>query len=469
MANTAPTRSPFDLPELIHRISRFFSVKDAAICALVSSSWTNDFVSAIWFKIDFDVHPRFADVSPDFIAKHGHYIKVVRNAKTADQVASLDNAGVNNLREVRIETGISDTLHAQAYEIVARSNNSLEYIYLFANSPSSRYSKSLLQSINVSALIPSSSGTVGTRSSPLKTLRLKRLYLTHDDLVDILQVCPRLYELRLADTDIIGTPTQSFQHAYLKVLGSSLKSLFKVPAKGHSLLSYFPNLATLSAFHYSRSSLEPPATTIKETISLYCPQLTGYYLEDHTGVIVSSFLTKIASNVAHVCFLYHHLSQEMLTSILLHRTTLTALKHFNQQTNFDLERDEVVVVTDHFKESSEHLQHIPRCCPALREFDLPGHEMNMDEVESGEWVCKNLKTLRVRIRDLDTREKILKVIALWRKGCWRRWQKQAGVPEETVDEQEETDMSIEARVARHLLKFDKLWKVWLGYQTWSPI
>lgn len=33
----------------------------------------------------------------------------------------------------------------------------------------------------------------------------------------------------------------------------------------------------------------------------------------------------------------------------------------------------------------------------------------------------------------------------------------------------ETDNSIEGRVARHLLKFEKLSSVWLGYRTWTLV
>ncbi|KAG0374021.1 hypothetical protein BGX24_010940 [Mortierella sp. AD032] len=467
MANTTSTMNPLDLPELRRRISRFFSVKDAVACALVSKSWADDLMSVIWFKIDFDVHPRFADLSSDIIAKHGHLIRIAKNAKTPPQVYALANEGVHSLRELRVETSVSAIQREQVYEIIARNNPSLEHLYLFARSPTSRNLKSPIHSVMVSALIPSSSVT--RRTSPLKTLRLKYQHLTHDDLIAILQACPKLYELRLGYTEVVGKPTLPFQHEYLKVLGSSLDSLFQVPRHGHSLLPYFPRLATLSTFNYVRDSLGPPTTVIKEEISRHCPRLTGFYLEDGARTIVPTFITDIASNVEVVCFLYHHLSLKIIMAILLHRNTLRKIKHFNQQTDFDLERDEVGVVTDHFKESGKHLQLIPRCCPALKEFDLPGHEMDMDEVEVGEWVCKDLKTLRVRIKDLDTKEKILKVIALWRKGCWRLWQEKAGMPVEAVDEQDATDMSIEARVTRHLLKFDKLWRVWLGCQTWNPI
>ena len=90
----------------------------------------------------------------------------------------------------------------------------------------------------------------------------------------------------------------------------------------------------------------------------------------------------------------------------------------------------------------------------------------MDEVEMGEWACKNLEVLRIRIKDLDTKNK---TIALWKAGCRKRRQENAGTLVAAEDEEEETDMPIEARVARHLLKFDKLWLVWLRYQKWTPI
>ncbi|KAK3822343.1 MAG: hypothetical protein J3R72DRAFT_497254 [Linnemannia gamsii] len=86
--------------------------------------------------------------------------------------------------------------------------------------------------------------------------------------------------------------------------------------------------------------------------------------------------------------------------------------------------------------------------------------MDVDVVDSEKWTCKDLKTLRIRIKYLDTKEKILKAIALWRKGCWRRWREQAGILVGEEGKLDSTDMSIEARVTRHLLKFEKLW--WQG-------
>ncbi|KAF9151999.1 hypothetical protein BG015_005937 [Linnemannia schmuckeri] len=69
----------------------------------------------------------------------------------------------------------------------------------------------------------------------------------------------------------------------------------------------------------------------------------------------------------------------------------------------------------------------------------------MDLVDMDEWICKDLKMLWVRVKGLNTKDKILKTVTLWRKGCWRRWQEEAGV---SVEEQSQIDLTIEARVAQ---------------------
>ncbi|KAG0268976.1 hypothetical protein BGZ95_002236 [Linnemannia exigua] len=390
--------NPFDLPELRHRISRFVTIKDALTCALVAKAWSDDFLSAVWFTIDFDIHPQFADLSPDVVTKHGDLIRIVRNARTTVQVSILDNVQVNNLKELRIEVAISDTHRAQAYEVVARNRSSLE-------------------------------------------------------------------------TEVLGDVITSFQHMDVVNFGSTFKSIFRSFSTCPSLLSYFPNLTTLSTFNYNAGDSGPSSARVKRETSLYCPRLSGYYLEDDTGYIIHKILTKVANNntVEKIRFLYEHVSQDLVTAILLHQSCLRVITHFDLYAGFDLDKDELVPVKNQMEESKKLLQLIPRRCPKLEHVDLHAHEMDMDDVEMEEWVCKDLKTIRVRIKDLDTKDKILRAVTLWRKGCWRRWQEQAGALVGEEGKLDEADMSIEARVARHLIKFGKLWKVWLGYQTWTPI
>ncbi|KAF9134240.1 hypothetical protein BGW39_007711 [Mortierella sp. 14UC] len=456
---TATTNNPFDLPELRHRLSRVVAVKDTLSCALVSKAWAETFVPVVWFKVDLKVQPLFTVLSPRIIAKHGNHIRTAINVKTLPHVSALANAGVNRLRYLHIEASSSALQHVRAYEIISRNCSSLKKLQIFVGSVPTNKQDAAAHYVNVHALIPPS----GAGVSRIDYLSIKHQCLTHDGFVTILQGCPALLELKLNHTKVIGNPTISFQHTGIQTFGSTLKSLFQDPSAGPSLLSYFPSLKTLHVISKD-ATFSVLSARIKEDLSRYCPHLIGFRLEGSTGTIVPKF-TSIADTASKICFTYKHLSLETITAILLHQATLTTIEQFH----FDFEKDEVPTVSDHFQEAGRFLQLIPKSCSHLATFILPSHEMDMDEVEKGEWVCKDLKSLRIRIKGLDTEEKILKAIAMWRKGCWRRWQDRAGTPVGEEGRLDANDMSIEARVARHLLNFDKLWWVWLGYQTWMPI
>ncbi|KAK3845519.1 MAG: hypothetical protein J3R72DRAFT_435971 [Linnemannia gamsii] len=466
MSSTTPARNPFELPELRHRVSRFVTLKDALSCALVCKAWSTEFMSVIWFQVDFVLHPQFADLSPGIVAKHGHLTRIVKNAKSPHQISILANAGVKNLRDLHMEQTASAIQHVQVYEIVPRNSFTLEKIHLFAASFVDNKHTISTYFVSSSGLLPSA-GPAPPITSKLKALILKRVCITHDSLIAILQGCPGLAEVYLVHTDMVGTPTQSFQHTGVKVLESSLKSLFQTPSTGPSLLSYFPRLKTLATFN-SDTSFTIPLSQIKEDLLRYCPDVTRYWLDDYTGAIVSEFLLNIANACTELTYNYKYTSLEIITGLLLHQSTLQTV-HQYRNNGFDYEAETVLPLSDHFRQSGRFVQLIPRGCSQLRSLILHSHEMDMDVVEDDKWTCKGLHTLRIRIKDLDTKEKILKAIALWRKGCWRRRREKAGTPVGEEGKLDSTDMSIEARVASHLLQFEQLWWVWLGYQTWTPI
>ena len=83
--------------------------------------------------------------------------------------------------------------------------------------------------------------------------------------------------------------------------------------------------------------------------------------------------------------------------------------------------------------------------------------MDMDWVDEDEWACKGLRYLRVRIRGLDTKEKINRTLNRWVEG--KKDKKSQITQVETVHNK---DAPIETRVAKHLLKFNELRGVWLG-------
>ncbi|KAF9130085.1 hypothetical protein BGW39_003489 [Mortierella sp. 14UC] len=134
--------------------------------------------------------------------------------------------------------------------------------------------------------------------------------------------------------------------------------------------------------------------------------VTAFRLMDSIGAIVPKFCIIIAQVISKIAFYYVYVSTETILAILLHQSSLEKAK-----------------------------------------------------------VCKNLETLRVRIRGIDTKEMVLELIAQWSKGCWMRRQvKDSQAPGTTVkteESQNQVDLSIEDGVARHLLKFDNLESVWL--------
>ncbi|KAG0376114.1 hypothetical protein BGX24_008263 [Mortierella sp. AD032] len=462
-ATTALTRAPFDLPEIRHQLSQFLTVQDAISCALVSKLWTNDFVSAIWFKNDFKVHSRFTDLSPELVAKHGHHIRVVKNVVTLQQMASIAHTSVNKLRELYIEIAGSVGQDVSASEVVSRNFPSLQVLWFFSDS----VPKNKLESLSFPALAPFfGAAATGETASCLKTLRLSDMCLTHDGLEAILQASPALFELRLRRVEIVGRSTRVLHHVGVKELSASIELAFQGDPADPSLLSYFPNLSYLHIWR-DDSRLRIPTTKIKKDLALYCPHLAGYGVEDSANAISRS-CSRIVKNLSEFVFDYERASVSSITSILLHRESLLRIDVFHDS-DFDFEEDNVAAVSNRFRESSQSLQLIPRSCPQLQVLNLYPHEMDMDEVEKGEWVCKNLRTLYIRVRGLDTTEKIAKAIALWRRGCWRRRQEKAETSVGEDGKLDETDMSIEVRVARHLLKFEQLWWVWLGYQIWAPI
>ncbi|KAF9124062.1 hypothetical protein BGW39_008502 [Mortierella sp. 14UC] len=429
-------------------------------------------MSVVWFRVNFSIHRRFADLPPDIIAKHGHHIRVIKNAILPVQVAALDNSNINRLRALQIETTESTIHHLNAYQIVTRNNTSIQDLELFSQKYLFREPDAPTHHVSVAAFIPFPGTPLGKLSSVLDTLELTELWLTHDEFLTILEASPNLSKLRLYHTQIVGSPTRSFQHPGVSLLAWPLKSIFPQKQSTSSpILSYFPNLTTLLTWRDDSGYMIETAR-VKQDLVRFCPRLREYKLVDYTVGVASEFLTDIATSVTRVTIRLEYLSPETIEAILLHQATLKKLAHF-YDTGFEYDDDQVPVVSSHLQVSDEMLQQIPRKCSQLQRLNLHRHEMDMDVVEAQEWTCKDLRKLRIRVKGLDTQSKIVRAIALWRAGCWRRWQQQATGAKTEVDVEKEellrADQSVEARVARHLLKFEHLQWVWLGFQTWTPI
>ncbi|KAK3838205.1 MAG: hypothetical protein J3R72DRAFT_183825 [Linnemannia gamsii] len=241
----------------------------------VSKAWTCKAVSAIWFKVDLGVHHRFAGLPTDVIAKHGHSIRIVQNAKTFSHVSALDHPNINKLRVLRMKTTGSFRQHEHAFQIVARNNTSLRVVRVSATYAQPDKIDHASYYASVPAFLPSLSALPARTSSTINTLHLVNMWMTHDDLMTILEASPRLSKLRLDHTDVVGTPTRFFQHLGTTTLLTSLKSIIPdVSTDLPSLLSYFPNLTTLHTWHRDSSAMTPSAS-IKKDFEQYCPLLNS--------------------------------------------------------------------------------------------------------------------------------------------------------------------------------------------------
>ncbi|KAF9142859.1 hypothetical protein BG015_000650 [Linnemannia schmuckeri] len=339
MTSTTSTKNSFALNELTQRLSKFDATKDAVSSRL-------QYLLAICRS------------PTETIARHGHRIRIAKNVKSLSQVSALTSSSVNKLRKLHMRATASPSLHIRTYEVVLRNRVSLQNFYLFANTSSFNQHESSANYVLTLAFV-SLSAVSPSNLSKLTRLKIEQLCLTHDSLVEVLRGCPKLSDLRLPYTDVVGIPIQSFQHTGVSFFASNFKNLFEsykvpratafswwiVPVAGiyPSLLSYFPNLTTSSVCNYTANTTIP-SVEIKEAISQHYSRLTGFQLEHFTGTIVFEFLMDIADRVSQLVIRHNNMSVQMIKTIFLPQHSLITLMHFSMSPGFNFEDDKVASV-----------------------------------------------------------------------------------------------------------------------------
>ncbi|KAF9356264.1 hypothetical protein BGX26_005486 [Mortierella sp. AD094] len=448
-------RNPLDLTWIRTRISQYVTLKDALACAVVCRDWTDDFNRHIWHTIDFDVHKEFANLDKATILKHGHRIRIIKNAKEIAQIDVIQHASICRLRSLSMTTGATSCTQSQCYEILRRNNTSLTYIDLFLLGPLGNEPGLVF---SVDTISPSSSTDA---MSKLTALKLKGLTLTRDAFSSLLRMCPLLKSLDIRYTvlSLAGT-TEIYQHPAVTSLASPIKQAFKPDPEfpdSPSLFTHFPNLEEWKTWITHTSHPEVSMQTIKAETTRCCPLLKSIYTELISTQTVE-LLIKGFEKLKGVCVLHKHISTEMIMAILAHHETLEFIMTYTSFHRF-YEYDGIPPVESHFQENGWVVQTMLRLCPRLTAFQFPLHEMDIDEIEEANWSCDNLEQLHIRIRGLDTNDMINRTFQLWVD--WRNRKK--SLPSfEPVLSNDSDKISLEARVARHLLKFEKLNAVWLG-------
>ncbi|KAF8922876.1 hypothetical protein BGZ58_003630 [Dissophora ornata] len=414
--------NPLHIPEIRSRISRLVSVKDAISCVRVSKDWYKDFIYHIWYAVDFKVHNTFQRLSADIIAKHGHHIRIVENLKTQRQLNALVHSSIKNVRVLHLTCAKSARFRILCMDLISNNNRSLKDL----------------------------------------TFRMDE----NDDV-----------------TMLSGSSIDSFQHMGVITLMASIKNVFKpdpgseVLPLGLTLLVHFPNL-TCWLCHSLETTLIVSSERIKEEARICCPKLSYFYTFRIPSLVLYDLVANAFNNLKTVAFEYEKLSMDIIVALLFHQTTLQGVSAIRCGNQSETEQDDFLSEEDPFRESGRALQLLPRSCSNLTALAVELHKMDMDFVEEKEWVCRGLQQLRVRIRSLDTEEKVNRAHQLWVEGIMKKNKNVEEEEQEKRTGQEEgnneltespangiKETSIEERVARHLLKFDQLESVWLGTRT----
>ncbi|KAF9935603.1 hypothetical protein BGZ65_003235 [Modicella reniformis] len=459
MASTST--SPLEVPEILRMISRFVSMKDACVCAQVCKAWTNAFVSAIWHTIDFTDHTLY-ELDAKILAKYGGHIRVVREMGEDTEVLVILLSKASKLRELEIDMGRKQSL-AHVYDVIRRNNTTLENIDITFADKNSVFV--------VDALFPVS-GTGAT--SRLTSFCFQRLTITREAFSSILKHCPSLTKLHLDDVILPSLPVgddsgaDCYQHRGVTELTAPVEQVFRVVSESEkvtSLLVHFPNLITWKFSGYSEVSIKE----IRNEVTRCCPLLKSVWATTPPPLTVK--LLAAFKGLTTIVVLNEQLSAEMVKAILNHQDTLLAACTLTDP-RFD-DYDVVPEVENDQVEASEWIiQAIPRRCGQLEALELPYYEMDVDDIEGEEWICHGLEVLYIRIHGLNTKEKIDRAIQLWIEG-------RIAIKKTQMDDKDDESLlsdsqlyavipkcanSIEARVARHLLKFRHLQRVWFGWR-----
>ncbi|KAG0220517.1 hypothetical protein BGX31_010925 [Mortierella sp. GBA43] len=268
--------------------------------------------------------------------------------------------------------------------------------------------------------------------------------------------------------------TQEFYAYFGNILRKNNATLQSIEMTQSSTKNaHFPRLESwsLRADTSATGSTEIPIDEIRDGVIKYCPSLKGL----RTGVpasMATELLVNVFDGLNVLCCLQQEISAEFVMAIFRHRETLRQIYTFLGESDPYTSDSVPDVVRNPNEAAGWIIQSIPQHCSHLTILKFPSYEMNMDDIEKAPWSCHNLKTLCIRISGLDTKEKIHRAIQLWDKARTSMMDEEEKEEEEFANTQEDmvllpSDKSIEARVARHLLNFDKLRTVWLGWKIWA--
>ncbi|KAK3827978.1 MAG: hypothetical protein J3Q66DRAFT_321555 [Benniella sp.] len=458
MSLMSPT-SPLEIPGLLRRISHFVTTKDAVACAQVSKTWSNHFTSTIWHSIDFCIHKKLLKTDTKAFTRYGHHIRVVKNISTHHHILVLLLSNTSKLKRLSIMMTASQKYYAHVSDLLRRINTTIEHIEI------RQPTNDQVPFFPVDCLFPVSDSKATSR---LSSLEIKGLTMTRSAFSSLLRNCPSLHTIEIRDSTMATLPTfdrphpdgDYYPHQGVAELAAGFGQVFCTKG-APSLLAHFPNLISWETWAFPAPS-ESSVDKLKSEVTSYCPILRELWTRD-PAPMASSMIAQAFKNLKTIGVEQDKLSAELVMAILHHEDTLEIFCTFRDEDILD-GLDMAPMDESNPLEAGWIIQSIPRLCTRLKELELPCYEMSMSDIEKSKWVCHNLSSLCIRVQGLNTKEKIDRTIQLWNDGRRLREDIRSDGEKQNIGIPA-SDNSIEARFARHLLKFEKLKKVWIGWKV----
>ncbi|KAG0008040.1 hypothetical protein BGZ80_003930 [Entomortierella chlamydospora] len=462
----------FDTPELRLRIAQFVTLRDALSCVLVSKDWADSFSFAVWHTIDFELQERFILLDDEVISKYGSRIRSVKNIKDTSQIQLINNPAINRLAELTMAIGKTARFQACCFETLGRNSVTLKDI---------RISKSP-QASNMEIFFPIEGAfrNVGTGAQPcLGSLTFQGMTVTRAAISSLLMALPVLSVLDLTSSTILPSIlNEIYEHRHMSTLVASTSQIFGCTSTPEqpSLFAHFPKLMQWRVCSELNSSTKVSPKDIKAEVALHCPNLWFLYL-DVDGPTAGEIITKGFKSLWTICVRQDQLSPQLILAILRHSSELTNFTTFLQPHGQDDDDDDELEEIEVSQAPGWAIQQIPQQCKHLRSLVLPEQEVDIEDMEMSPWSCRFLRDLHIRIRGLNTRQKVDRAIQLWLEKREKKLEGAkpneddddyyGGYNDDTTSPADVSILSIEERVADHLVKLKYLNKVWLGTRVHS--
>ncbi|KAI1293406.1 hypothetical protein EDD11_008429 [Mortierella claussenii] len=457
-AKMASIKNPLELPEIRTRISLFVTLKDAVACVRVCKDWADTFAYPIWHTIDFTIHKNLDTLGPSALSKYSQHIRVVKSMGDYPHISAVLWSMASRIRQLGISMQSSGRIQTYFHDVIRVNNSSLTSLTLIASPSSEVY------------FTPDSMGLA--HSSQISFIKLRGLQMSRGGFCSMLKICPLLATLDIRDTVLMWSPdSELYQHPKITTLIAPVAQIFQVNPKNLHAPSLLTQLPCIKEWRtWSLDTEKVALKTIKDEFSRCCPLLQAVCVELPSAAAAEVYVHAF-QNLTKVCILHNSLSAELLMAILSHQATLVIFMTYTPSSGI-YDQEEVPEVNMHFQTFTWMALMPLRLCPKLTTFYMSMYEFGIEELEQAISQYDVLKDLRIRIRNLDTAEKVDHALQMWVDGIRHRRSNNNNLDGMQKEGAQDTpisvlgNLSIEERVAQYLLRYKNLECIWLGTRVY---